>query len=136
MKKYLLLILLILTACSNVDKKEQYYSNSLKINIVFNKDFKTFEKGYLKIILLNKETDEKIDEKIIYNISNKGNVSNNKKILVNFDKLKENSDKKKISLELYADTNSDGILEKYSGIIKENEIKNVSIKDYYTFNIR
>ena len=129
MKKYILSLIIFLVGCTNIDKKEYYYSNSVKLDVIFNKSLKGFEKAYLKIFLWS-EKDELLDEKTIYDISHKENNVNTKKILVNFknyDKTKEN----KIAIELFADTDSDEIYENYSGILRvETE------KQKYIFDVR
>ena len=129
MKKYILSFIILLVGCTNIDKKEYYYSNSVKLDVIFNKSVKGFEKAYLKILLWSAK-DELLDEKTIYDISHKENNINTKKILVNFknyDKTKEN----KITLELFADTNNDEIYENYSGILRVD-----TEKQKYIFDVR
>ena len=46
MKNIFLCILLFLSACSNIDKREYYYNNSVKLNVVFNEELKSFKNGY------------------------------------------------------------------------------------------
>lgn len=129
MKKYILSFIILLVGCTNIDKKEYYYSNSVKLDVIFNKSVKGFEKAYLKILLWSAK-DELLDEKTIYDISHKENNINTKKILVNFknyDKTKEN----KITLELFADTDNDEIYENYSGILRVD-----TEKQKYIFDVR
>jgi len=127
MKKYVLCLVFLLVACTNIDKKEHYYSNAVKIDVVFNKELKGFENAYLRIVLLS-DKNEILDEKVVYDIIHKSNNTNTKKILVNFknyDKTKEN----KISLELFADSNNDEIYENYQGIMRETEKKQEFVFD-------
>ena len=63
MKNIFLCILLFLSACSNIDKREYYYNNSVKLNVVFNEELKSFKNGYLRISLLGLKDDNIIDEK-------------------------------------------------------------------------
>lgn len=129
MKKYVLCLVFLLAACTNIDKKEHYYSNAVKIDVVFNKELKGFENAYLRIVLLS-DKNEILDEKVVYDIVHKSNNTNTKKILVNFknyDKTKEN----KVVLELFADSNNDEIYENYQGIMRETEKK-----QEYVFDIR
>ena len=129
MKKYVLCLVFLLAACTNVDKKEHYYSNAVKIDVVFNKELRGFENAYLRIVLLS-DKNEILDEKVVYDIVHKTNNTNTKKILVNFknyDKTKEN----KVVLELFADSNDDEIYENYQGIMRETEKK-----QEYVFDIR
>lgn len=127
MKKYVLCLVFLLVACTNIDKKEHYYSNAVKIDVVFNKELKGFENAYLRIVLLS-DKNEILDEKVVYDIIHKSNNTNTKKILVNFknyDKTKEN----KVTLELFADSNNDEIYENYQGIMRETEKKQEFVFD-------
>lgn len=129
MKKYLILIIFLVTACSNIDKKAYYYNNSVKLNVVFNKNIETFGKGYLRINLWS-ENMELLDEKFIYDISHKFGNTHNKNILINF----KNFDKNKnniITVELFADTDKDELWENYMSTLKKAENKNE-----YTFDVR
>ena len=84
MKNIFLCILLFLSACSNIDKREYYYNNSVKLNVVFNEELKSFKNGYLRISLLGLKDDNIIDEKFVYDITHVKEDTHNKKILVNF----------------------------------------------------
>jgi len=129
MKKCVICLMFLLVACTNIDKKEHYYSNAVKIDVVFTKNLKGFENAYLRIALLS-ETGDLLDEKVIYDVNHKNNSANTKKILVNFknyDKTKDN----KISLELFADSDNDEIYENYQGVMREAEKK-----QEYVFDVR
>lgn len=128
MKKYLVILLLFLVACSNIDKKEYYYNNAVRLNAVFGKSLKTFDKAYLRLSLWS-ENNELIDEKIIYDINHKIGSNNTKKLLINF----KNYDKTKthtITVELFADFDNDDIYERYVGVLKDDD------KKEYTYEIR
>lgn len=128
MKKYLVILLLFLGACSNIDKKEYYYSNAVRLNAIFGKNLKTFDKAYLRLSLWS-ENNELIDEKIIYDINHKVGSNNTKKLLINF----KNYDKSKahtITVELFADFDNDDIYERYLGVLKDDD------KKEYTYEIR
>lgn len=129
MKKYLLFLIILLTSCSNIDKKEHYYNNSIKLNVVFNKNMGSFKKAYLRINLWS-ENKEILDEKYIYDLAHTFGNTNNKRILVNFKNLDKNKNNK-ITVELFADINSDEIIENYVGILREN-----SDESEYTFDLR
>lgn len=119
MKKYLIFLMILVTSCTNIDKKEHYYNNSIKLNIVFNKSLETFENGYLRIKLWSKDM-ELLDEKIIYDISHKYSNTNNKKILVNFNNF-DRSLYTTITIELFANTKDNDILEKFNAEFKDRK---------------
>lgn len=115
MRRILPFIFIFLFGCSNIDKKEHYYNNSVKINAVFNKTIESFEKAYVRISLWTSEKDL-LEERYIYDLSHKEGNTNNKKLLVNF---KNYNNDYVVELELFADTNNDGIFESYKALLKE-----------------
>ena len=128
MKNIFLCILLFLSACSNIDKREYYYNNSVKLNVVFNED------GYLRISLLGLKDDNIIDEKFVYDITHIKEDTHNKKILVNFNYKGIEIEKTSLKIELFADTNSDNIIENRVAYFRENK-SNIS-KKYYVFEFK
>ena len=118
MKKYLFFLLLFLASCSNIDKKEHYYNNSIRINVIFNKNLETFERGYLKISLFSKEQ-ELIETRYIYDINHKYGYTNNKKLLVNFRNYEKGNGYYTL-VELFVDIKNNGVYENYKGILREN----------------
>lgn len=117
MRRILPFMFIFLVACSNIDKKEHYYNNSVRINVIFNKVLESFEKAYVRVSLYN-ENKELLEERYVYDLNHKIGNTNNKKLLVNFKKY--NSDYL-IELELFADTNYDGIYEKYKAHLNQNK---------------
>ena len=123
MKNIFLCILLFLSACSNIDKREYYYNNSVKLNVVFNEELKSFKNGYLRISLLGLKDDNIIDEKFVYDITHVKEDTHNKKILVNFNYKGIEIEKTSLKIELFADTNSDNIIENRVAYFRENKSK-------------
>lgn len=134
MKNIFLCILLFLSACSNIDKREYYYNNSVKLNVVFNEELKSFKNGYLRISLLGLKDDNIIDEKFVYDITHVKEDTHNKKILVNFNYKGFEIEKTSLKIELFADTNSDNIIENRVAYFRENK-SNIS-KKYYVFEFK
>lgn len=134
MKKIVLCILLFLSACSNVDKKEYYYNNSVKLNIIFNEELKSFKNGYLRISLLGLNDENVIDEKFVYDITHVKEDTHNKKILVNFNYKGFEIEKTVLKIELFADTNSDSIMETKVANFREN--KSDISKKFYVFEFK
>lgn len=117
MRRILPFMFIFLAACSNIDKKEHYYNNSVRINVIFNKTLESFEKAYVRISLWTKDK-ELLEERYIYDLNHKEGNTNNKKLLVNF---KTYSTDYIIELELFADTNYDGIYEKYKANFSQSK---------------
>lgn len=132
MKKFFFAFLFLMAGCSNIDKKEYYYNNSVKMNVIFDQGIDSFKDGYLKIYLNSKNNTNLIEERYIYDISHEKDDTHNKKILVNFNKL--NYKETNVQIELYADTNLDNILECYKARLKENK-SNINER-YLVFEIR
>lgn len=134
MKKIFLCILLFLSACSNIDKKEYYYNNSVKLNIIFDEKLKSFKNGYLRISLLEQGNSDVIDEKYVYDISHVEKDNHNKKILVNFNYKGFKVENTTVKVELFADTNFDNIIESSSAQYKES--KSDITKKHYVFEFK
>jgi len=134
MKKIFICILLFLSACSNIDKKEYYYNNSVKLNVIFDEELKSFKNGYLRISLLNTKDDDIIDEKFVYDIAHVKEDTHNKKILVNFNYKGIEVEKTALKIELFADTNSDSIIENRVAYYRDN--KSDVAKKYYVFEFK
>lgn len=134
MKKIILCILLFLSACSSVDKKEYYYNNSVKLNVIFNEELKSFKNGYLRISLLESNDENIIDEKFVYDITHVKEDTHNKKILVNFNYKGFEIEKTVLKIELFADTNSDSIMETKVANFREN--KSDISKKFYVFEFK
>lgn len=117
MRRILPFVFIFLVACSNIDKKEHYYNNSVRINAIFNKTLESFEKAYVRVSLYtgNKEL---LEERYVYDFNHKNGNTNNKKLLINF---KNYSTEYLIELELFADINYDGIYEKYKAVLTESK---------------
>lgn len=132
MKNFFLVFLFLLVGCTNIDKKEYYYNNSVRVNVIFRQELNSFRDGYLKIYLISKRDGSIIDERYIYDISHNKDDTHNKKILVNFNKI--NYKETEVQLELYADTNLNSVAECYKAYLKENK-SNIDER-YLVFEVR